>query len=383
MKQLIMIIFFAIVLLLYFGVSWFLYSRGVRALADTGFGKIFTWCFWILASSFIFGQILERGNPGFAAKLVTYVGSVWLALFLYLLLFVLVIDFVRVLNYYFHFIPQSLFSGVLSGKMLFVYVVLLSFVITIIGCFNAKNPIINDVNIIIEQKQSDKKELKVVLATDVHLGVLIGEKRVKRLVQQINNQEPDIVIFGGDLVDHNPVPVIKNDMGKFLKQIKAPYGVYAVTGNHEYIGKADISIQYLQKYGVKFIRDTILTINNTIQLAGREDREKIRFAGIARKELSQIMKYRNHNLPIILIDHQPVGYKDATEFGIDLMLSGHTHKGQLWPFNYITKLVFENDYGLSKKGNTFFYTSSGYGTWGPPVRIGNRPELVVFNISLK
>jgi len=91
----------------------------------------------------------------------------------------------------------------------------------------------------------------------------------------------------------------------------------------------------------------------------------------------------NANLPSILLDHQPVEYNTVAKHGIDLMLSGHTHKGQLWPLSFITNAVFENHYGLLKKGTSWFYTSSGYGTWGPPVRIGNQPELVVFNITLK
>ncbi len=96
-----------------------------------------------------------------------------------------------------------------------------------------------------------------------------------------------------------------------------------------------------------------------------------------------MLNNKEENLPLILLDHQPVDYAKAEKYGVDLMLSGHTHKGQLWPFSYLTNAIYVNHFGLKHIGKSWFYTSSGFGTWGPPVRVGNRPELVVFKIKLK
>lgn len=378
-----MIIFFSVVLIIYFSVSWYVYSRGTLALAGSGFQKAFKWAFWLMASTFIIGQILERGSPNAFARAVTLTGSLWLAFFLYALLFVVVVDFFRLLHHFFHVFPQSLTTGVLSGKMLFVYGVTIALVVATGGYFNAQHPRVREVNIEIPKKGAQRDSLRIVLATDVHLGVIWQKDRAQKLLHDINAQKPDLVIFVGDLVDHNPVPVVENDIGKCFEKIEAPLGVFATTGNHEFIGEADISIDYFTGHGVTYIRDSIYTIDNIVQLAGREDREKVNFTGIKRKTIDELLTAKTIDLPLLLLDHQPVEYDKVAAHGIDLMVSGHTHKGQLWPLGFLTRLVYENDFGLIKKGNTHFYTSSGYGSWGPPVRTGNRPELVVFNITFK
>jgi len=374
MKQSMMIIFMIIAFSVFTGVSWYVYSRGAKALDGNSMLPIFRWSFWILVAAFFIGQILERGNPGIVASVVSRIGSIWLSFFLYLVLFILVVDLFRVIQHYFHIFPTSLTSGALSGKMLFIYGISITTIITLVGFINARNPIVNERNIVIDKKDSNLDSLKVVFLTDVHLGVILGKNHAERLVEKINKQNPDIVIFGGDLVDHNPVPVVNNDMGVFFDKINAPLGVYAVTGNHEFMGKPEISIDYFSEHGVKYLRDTILTIEGIVQIIGRDDKDKSQFTGKDRKTIDEITKDNNQNLPILLIDHQPVDYDAAAENGVDLMMSGHTHKGQLWPLSFITNLVYDNHFGLVQQGESWFYTSSGYGTWGPPVRTGNRPK---------
>ncbi len=383
MKQSVMIVFVLIALIVIGGISWYMYSRGVKALEGSAVRTFFTWIFWILIGTFVLGQIFERGNPGMFEITVSRIGSTSLAFLLYLLLFVLFVDLVRVFQHYFHFIPSSLTEGVLSGRMLFFYGISIAAAVTIGGAVNARNPIVKEINLSIDKKDSQKDKLKVVLATDVHLGVMLGQNHAQKLVDQINAQKPDLVLFGGDLVDHNPNPVMKFDMGTFFEKINATYGVFATTGNHEFMGKPDVTVEYFGKHGVKFIRDSIVTIDGVVEIVGRDDKDKTQMTGIKRKSIENILQGNKQNLPLLLIDHQPVEYDIAKEQGVDLMVSGHTHKGQLWPLSFFTNLIYENHFGLMQKGNSWFYTSSGYGTWGPPVRTGNRPELVVFNLALK
>jgi len=129
------------------------------------------------------------------------------------------------------------------------------------------------------------------------------------------------------------------------------------------------------------LRDTVEMIGECIYLIGREDRDKQRFTGKSRKSLSELVSGLDPSYPIILLDHQPFHLNQTTRLGIDLSISGHTHHGQLWPFTYITNAIYEISQGYKKIGNTHFYVSCGYGTWGPPVRLGNRPEIVVLNIT--
>lgn len=381
MKSYTIFIFFSIVSVIYFLVNWYVVSRGIKALEGSSYTNIFKWSYWLLVVSFIVGQILERGEPTLIGRVVTHIGSIWLSVFLYLLIFVVIVDIFRMINHFWHFFPEQISSITSNGKLLFATGWMIAFFITGIGYINARYPRINEVEIELDKSMIGSDEIKVVLASDIHMGAIIGKKRVREMVEKINSQNPDLVIFAGDLVDHNPLFVKSGNIGPEFLKIKAPMGVYAVAGNHEFIGHAEVSINYLQKYGIKYLRDTSILVDGKIQIIGRDDREKKQHEGNARKSFDEVIKGVNKELPTILIDHQPVEYSSAQNFGVDLMVSGHTHKGQLWPFGFVTKKVFENDYGLIRKGKTWFYTSSGYGTWGPPVRTGNRPELVVFKIK--
>ncbi|MDW7682284.1 MAG: metallophosphoesterase, partial [bacterium] len=161
-----------------------------------------------------------------------------------------------------------------------------------------------------------------------------------------------------------------------LSTIQSKYGVFAVTGNHEYIGGVDAATDYLQNYGVSVLRDSVVKIVDSIYLIGREDRSIRRFSGKARTSLDSLMQGVDRNYPCFLLDHQPFELSEAARNGIDLQICGHTHHGQLWPLNLITRMLYEKSWGYLKRGDTHYYISSGAGTWGPPVRIGNHPEIV-------
>ncbi|MGB6648562.1 MAG: metallophosphoesterase, partial [Bacteroidota bacterium] len=178
-------------------------------------------------------------------------------------------------------------------------------------------------------------------------------------------------------------PVIRGNLGESLRLLKARYGVLAVTGNHEYIGGAREACAYLEDHGVRVLRDSSVRLPNGVTIVGREDRSMEQFAGRRRTPLSALMAEVDTLSPVILMDHQPFGLEEAANAGVDLQLSGHTHHGQLWPFNFITRAVYEVSWGYVKKGNTHVYVSSGVGTWGPPVRTGNRPEIVSIRLEFK
>lgn len=375
-----MLIFFLIVLSVLFFSSWYVYSRGMMALEGTAYTRLFSWLFWMLVVTFVAGQVMERGEPTLAGKIVTWTGSLWLSVFLYLFLFVVLADAVRLLHHFFPFFPAQLIKGVANGRLLFVTAVVIASGMTLYGVINARHPVIKKITVHTAKPAGLKNPLKIVMVSDVHIGAVISNSRVEKMIDEINGLQPDIVIFAGDLVDHNPRFLIAGDIGKHFLRLKSTYGVYAVAGNHEFIGHAEISIDYLSRFGVRYIRDTIAEPVAGIIIAGRDDRDKIRFTGTGRKSLSDILPARTGKQFVILADHQPVDYPLAQRYGVDLMLSGHTHKGQLWPFGFITSAVYHNDYGLIKKGHTTYYTSSGYGTWGPPVRTGNRPEIVEITV---
>jgi uncharacterized protein len=209
--------------------------------------------------------------------------------------------------------------------------------------------------------------------------VINSKRRTQIYVDKINAQNPDIVLLAGDVVDGALAPVKRRELGKILSQIKSKYGVYAITGNHEYIGTVDASVRYLEEHGIKVLRDEVVEVEG-LYIAGREDLSYNRASGRQRKTLPELLSDVDHSKPIMMMDHQPFHLEQAEEVGVDFQLSGHTHHGQFFPINLITNRVYEVSWGYKKKSNTHVYVSCGTGTWGPPVRIGSTPEIMTFEM---
>jgi uncharacterized protein len=383
MKNYFFFIFFGIVTLIFFMGNWYVYSRANIALQGQQGRVLFSWLFWTFASFFLIGQFLERVQPTLAGKIITNIGSVWLAVLWVSFLFVLSIDIIRLFNHFLHFIPQWVSDRYVTGPILFMGVFSVVSILVLIGFLNASFPRVNRMEVQVDKNHHSSGELNVAVVSDIHMGFIINKHHVKRLVNSLKELNPDLIIFAGDLVDHNPMPVIKDNLGKYFTRLNPPLGMVAVTGNHEYIGKPEVSINYLSKFGIRYIRDTFIELDSNVVIIGRDDRDKSRFTGKSRKSVAELMEHIDHSKTIILVDHQPVEYDEAAAQGVDLMISGHTHAGQLWPFYYLTKKVYENAKGLMIKGKTNFYVSPGYGTWGPPVRLGNRPEIALIKVKLK
>jgi uncharacterized protein len=219
------------------------------------------------------------------------------------------------------------------------------------------------------------------LVSDIHLGTLTPKKHIQKRIDLINNLNPDIILLAGDILDEDLTPVIHLDLGSALKQLNAPLGVFGITGNHEYIGGVEPAAEYLTNHGITLLRDSVVKINNSFYLAGREDRDINRFSGDTRLPVDELLKDNPKDLPIILMDHQPFDLGKSAAAGVSLQVSGHTHHGQIWPINYMTRAIYEISRGYGVVDGMHVYVSSGLGTWGPPVRIGTRPEIVLIQVQ--
>ena len=380
MRTLTFMIFFSIVLIIYSSVNYYVFSRGLMVFSyNPSLKRWYTVIFWTVVSSFLIGMFWERASSSIVSEWVYRVGAFWLAFMLYFLMALVLIDLVRIANYFFHFLP--VFSP--TGKLLLGYTVIgLVTLIVAGGYINALNTRVKEIPLTIHKKVTGATELKILMASDIHLGALIGERQELKLVRIINEQKPDLVLLCGDLVDGDIGPVLRKKLGRHIQEIRTPLGVYAIPGNHEYIGGIQNTLPYLQSINIKVLRDEVVTLPDGIQLVGRDDHDSRRMGGPNNPhELKELTKNLDHTKPIIVMNHQPFHLEEAVEVGADLHLSGHTHDGQMWPLNYLTNAIFELSWGLKHKGNTTFYVSSGFGSWGPPVRIGNTPEVVVFKIK--
>lgn len=299
---------------------------------------------------------------------------------LYFFLLVLVIDIVRLLNYIVPFFPNY-FSSVSFKNIVLIASIAIVSVTVLAGYINAISPRVKKLTISINKQANQLKSVKAVLVTDVHMGTIIGPRRISKMVNLIGTIKPDVILFAGDVVDEDLEPVIRQNLGEMLKKLNAPMGIYAITGNHEYIGGVSKAVKYLEAHNIKFIRDDSVKIANSFYLIGREDRSKNSRG--QRKDIAALLRGVDMQLPVIMMDHQPYDLDSVQQAGVDLQLSGHTHHGQLWPLNYITSAIYEVSQGYKKKGDSHFYVSNGFGSWGPPVRIGNIPEIVEININFK
>ena len=248
-----------------------------------------------------------------------------------------------------------------------------------IGCevTNYRHPKTNAVDITINKPyENNSQPIKIVAVSDIHLGYGTGKSALKKYVDMINEQKPDLILIGGDLIDNSVVPLYTEKMSEELSELKAPMGIYMVPGNHEYISGIDESARFIKSTPIQLLIDSVVTLPNGIQLIGRDDRHNP-----SRRSLQELMENIDKSRPIILLDHQPYNLTDAEAAGIDLQFSGHTHHGQVWPMSLVTDYIYEQSHGYRQWGDTHIYVSSGLSLWGPPFRIGTESEMVVFELS--
>ncbi|MDR0348465.1 MAG: metallophosphoesterase [Tannerella sp.] len=378
--------FFLIVFGIYVAGNIYIYIRGWQALEILGrYRIIYGAVFCLAASSFILTQTLRFTGvaSGGLFHILSLVGVFWIVILLYASISALCADIFRFLAWAASVKPAFIYHHYpLSKFILFVSVCLILTVISVWGYNNARRPRVSHREISIAKKAGDLTGLRIAMISDIHLGDITGHQFLKRVVDSVNGQHPDIVLIVGDTFDGAPEPVITKNMGTLFGKLKSQYGTYAVSGNHEYIGEraekdaVSKDFDYLALHGVTALQDTAVLIGGSFYLAGRKDLSAER-----RKPIEKLLDSVDMRLPVIMMDHQPYRLEKVEEAGVDLQFSGHTHRGQLWPINYITQRMYEKDWGYLQKGRSHFYISCGVGTWGPPVRTSGHSEIVIVDLK--
>jgi uncharacterized protein len=370
------LVFFSVVFLVYGSASYYIYVRARAAIPPgSALQGVFPVAFWALALSYLTGRLLQNVTMSWPSDFLIWIGALWLAVTVYSLQSVIVIDFLRLLNRLIPFFPTFVTAhpqraASVTGAVVLVMVL----TIVVAGHLNSRYPRTVHVRIPIQSELTSSNH-NIVLVSDIHLGTIVSARRLGRMVSHINSFSPDLVLLAGDIIDENLRPVLRKDIGDELRRINSRLGVVAVTGNHEYIGGVEEAVRYLEEHDVLVLRDQVVRLGD-LYVVGREDISIRWFAGQDRMPLEELMAQVEPGYPVILMDHQPLGLEEAANHGVDLQVSGHTHHGQLWPFNYITQAIYEQDWGYLRKGNTQYFISCGAGTWGPPVRTTSRPEIV-------
>lgn len=368
------------VLLIFLSANYYVALRLYQMLpannvARISFLTIITIC---VSTLFIFFP-LYKSLSFTVGGLLYRIGTAWFIAFAYFLLLFVIVDLLKISNSIFHFMSKDFVNSIThQNSISFITIVGSVILLLFIGNINYHNKRRVHFTIETDKLSPEREQIKIVAISDLHLGYTIGEKELTKWVQLINKEKPDIVVVGGDLIDNNADILFDMGLDKILRTIEAPLGVYACLGNHEYISGQNKSLNFHEKSNINVLRDASLNITDNFTLIGRDD-----LSNAKRKSLNEIVRDIDQDHFRMLLDHQPKNLSEAEKEKIDLQFSGHTHRGQIFPFSLIAESMFENSNGMIKKGLTQVYVSSGLGIWGGKFRIGTHSEYTVFDIIRK
>jgi predicted MPP superfamily phosphohydrolase len=376
------IVFLTIVLTIYSLTNVYIFFKGYNVIPDSRkISVIYTLIFIALATTFIAGKIIESRHSSVFSDILNIIGGFWMGFMLYAFMFLLLSDIILLL---------LKTSGIISSPNILIYrkwafliTSFLSVVLITGGFINAIMPVIKEYNITIDKPAGEIKTLRIAAVSDIHLGSIIRKRSMKKLSGMLEKIKPDVILLLGDIVDGELGPVLRGDLLKYFTRPQKQDALYAITGNHEFIGGADRTIPYIESKGIRVLKDEVVTLKGEIQIIGRLDRDSFRYYAKERLSLEELIKNIDPVKPVILLDHQPLRLDESEEYGVDLQLSGHTHNGQLWPLNYLVRRFFELSHGYLKKGNTQIIVSSGFGIWGPRIRSCSRSEVLLINIKFR
>ena len=346
------------VLFIYSGLTYYLGWNLKRWLVSIHIFRLEP-VYWILLFIISFSFILARLHK--SLHFLSVVGNYWMFIFEYGLLLCITLNLIML-------IPPFKNTAVMGSIAIGILVVLF-----IVGSFNAYSPVVRHATI-----KSDKQgeDVRIVLASDFHLGILSGRKHLQRFVDLSNEQNPDIVLLAGDLVDDDPKWFVEHKMNDVMKQLRSNHGVYGILGNHEYYGgKIELLVEEMAAVNVTMLLDETVDVTDAITITGQEDITNKNRQALGDLKPADSSKYW------IVMNHTPNDLATPAEQGVDLHVSGHTHKGQMWPNNFITERMYELDWGYKQKNGMYAFVSSGFGFWGPPTRIGSRSELWVIDVQ--
>jgi len=358
--------------------------------------KHFSWSMFLLTIFIGLAFILPEDN--FLRRPLFKIGAYWLGISLYLILYVALIDLLR---WIYSKVFKDKYNDFYARTICTLLIIVLTGVTSIYGIINAKIVRTTEYEITINKDGGNFKEMTIAMFGDPQFGYNIGEYHLKQAVDIINKNDVDIVCVAGDIFD-NQYSAIKHPdkLIELFNQIKSKYGMYAVLGNHDVeepilcgftFNDDDLEnklaskemLEFIRKSGMVLLYDENVIINDSVNLYGRADQERPNLGNITRKESGDIFKEVDTTKPLFVLDHEPREYDELEKAGVDLMMAGHTHDGQLWPTKIATDIIWENAYGLWVKNAFHAITTSGLGLFGPNMRVGTIAEVCIIHVKFR
>ena len=358
--------------------------------------KHFSWSMFLLTIFIGLAFILPEDN--FLRRPLFKIGAYWLGISLYLILYVALIDLLR---WIYSKVFKDKYNDFYARTICTLLIIVLTGATSIYGIINAKIVRTTEYDITINKDGGNFKEMTIAMFGDPQFGYNIGEYHLKQAVDIINKNDVDIVCVVGDIFD-NQYSAIKHPdkLIDLFNQIKSKYGMYAVLGNHDVeepilcgftfndetlenkLASKEM-LDFIKKSGMVLLYDENVIINDSINLYGRADQERPNLGNITRKESGDIFKEVDTAKPLFVLDHEPREYDELEKAGVDLMMAGHTHDGQLWPAKIATDIIWENPYGLWVKNTFHAITTSGLGLFGPNMRVGTIAEVCIIHVKFR
>lgn len=368
-----------IVLCVYAALTYYIGWNGLVFLDAAGMA-VSGWVYWtllaVLGLSYLIGR-LPYGQ-GRVTRFLKVVGSYYFGLLEYLIILLPIADLI---------VLVSAAAGADRSRLIvavgWTVLALLAFIL-VYGSWNAWSPIVRTYELEIDKPCGERNQLKVVMASDIHLGNIVGNRHLGRMVERMNRLDPDVVLLPGDVIDEDIEPFVRNRMGDTLRKLKARLGIYVSLGNHEYYGgHIEEYVKRMQEIGIPVLRDESVLVDDSFYVVGRKDKtaEGREYGG--RLPVADLLAGLDASRPILLMDHQPYGFAASAEAGADLLVCGHTHRGQFAPNHLVTGRMYELDWGYMRKGRMHVAVSSGFGTWGPAIRLASRSEIMELTIRFK
>lgn len=342
-----------------------------------GYKLLYTLIYILLAAVYPLSRYLPGNEMNVAMQILDTVSGYLLPFYLYLFLSVLGYDLFLLLNRMVGVVTVETRKSLKYRLYLISALLLFSVAVVIGGVINLNNTRVSHYEITVPRKSSNLDKLRVAFVADFHIHSGLPVSFVEKYVQKVNELNPDLMFYGGDIVDDRKVhPELERITGLF-RTIKSRFGVFGVLGNHEfYRGHTDGA--FFKQAGIVLLNDSLAKIGQSFIVAGRLD-EHFR----NRKSVEEILGNNHPQLPVLMVDHRPTRFDEVIQFSVDAHFSGHTHNGQLFPINFIIKNMYELAWGYKKKKDTHFFVTSGLRLWGPPVKTAGKSEIMVVDITFE
>lgn len=255
--------------------------------------------------------------------------------------------------------------------------IILSVAVVVAGAINLNTIRVSKYRVEVPWRHASIDHLRIAFVADFHIQQNTRLRFIEQFVRKVNALQPDLILYGGDMVEGDRENETTETIESSMRNIHAKYGAFGVPGNHEFYGGQEQG-SFFRKAGITPLCDTIVRIGNSFYLAGRYDQH---FG--QRKTVNEILGSDSSDLPIILMDHRPTELQEVSRTAVDVQFSGHTHNGQMFPINLITRSVYELSWGYKKIRNTHFFVTSGLRLWGPPVKTVGKSEIMLVDIHFE